>query len=114
MVARTQEAVHPVDPTTKRVAERREVNAVAPSSVSATPGRVESMIRRATAIGALGWLGYVGYLLRDCPRSGAICQTSNFAISAAVMALGIVLLGHLAGLAASSVERRLHSHHALH
>lgn len=66
-------------------------------------------MKRVTAIGALGWLGYVGYLLRDCPRSGAICHESNAAISALVVAVGIVLLGHLAAMGLA----RRHHHHAI-
>jgi hypothetical protein len=105
MITHAHEALHLVDPPPNSTVVRP------PAGSSDTPGRIDAMVRRATAIGALGWLGYVGYLLRDCPASGPICQTSSFAISAAIGALGLVLLGHLAGRVARGLEGRFHAAH---
>jgi hypothetical protein len=86
-----------------------------PVPKAATPpisegSKIESLVRRVVALAALGWLGFIGYLLRDCPRSGAICQTSNSAVAAAVVALGIVLLGHVV---VRALGRLRHDHHAV-
>jgi hypothetical protein len=108
MIAHAHEALHLVDPPPNHAVAHPRAGS------SDAPGRIDAMVRRVTAFGALGWLGYVGYLLRDCPASGPICETSGFAISAATGALGLVLVGHLAGRVARSLEGRLHAHHTPH
>jgi hypothetical protein len=61
--------------------------------------KLERLIRRLTAVGALAWLGYLGSQLRDCPSSGAMCRSEGFLISAIVVPVGLVLFGYLLGFA---------------
>jgi hypothetical protein len=97
-----------------------QTSSASPDVLPAAPARqregtrIQAIVRRCSAFAALGWLGYIGYLLRDCPNSGAICQKASIATTAVGIALGMVIVGHLIGWAASGASGWTHAHHPAH